>query len=189
MNVNSEKERLLKFKIKKDGKLEDWFTLRDGDTLKIVNPNRTDYSREEKCLVYYDSEDCYRDKSLYYGVASTCYYKWFAEEVEKNKLIVTPLRKSLPKYCYILLNNRGQIAKLTKGKQGYKILDEINCEDLKTARQLVTDLNNKLGVSAVQEMAMYIGAMCGWDKDGADPDFYKDTSIEIYLGQLPGRKN
>lgn len=98
------------------------------------------------------------------------------------------MKKSLPEYCYTVLNGKGQIAKLTKGEAGYKIVNIKSNNTEILSHQFVINLNSNLGVSMVQEIAMYYGAMFGWEKDGADPDFYENMGIEMYLRSLPGRK-
>ena len=177
MDENTEKEKLLKFiNIKGD----EWFTLKENDYLKIYYPKRDDkgmgLNYDLVKVKYHTPESFFMYE--YGDYPEICEYDYFAEWVEKENLKVVPLRKNLPEYCCILLNDRGQIAKLTKGKDGYEIIDE---------QQLVNDLNN--GVSPEQEVAMYIGAMSGWDKAGADPDFYNGTSAKIYLEQLLYRKS
>ena len=189
MDENTEKEKLLKFiNIKGD----EWFTLKENDYLKIYYPKRDDkgmgLNYDLVKVKYHTPESFFMYE--YGDYPEICGYDYFAEWVEKENLRVVLLRKNLPEYCYTLLNDRGQIAKLTKGKEGYEIIDELICINSNLAQQLVNDLNNKLGgVSPEQEVAMYIGAMSGWDKAGADPDFYKGTSAKIYLEQLLYRKS
>lgn len=98
------------------------------------------------------------------------------------------LKKSLPEYCYTVLNGKGQIAKLTKGEAGYKIVNIKSNNTEILSHQFVINLNSNLGVSMVQEIAMYYGAMFGWEKNGANHDFYNDAGMEPYLRTMPGRK-
>lgn len=190
MDENIEKEKQLRF-INRKG--EEWFTLKENDYLKIYYPDRDDKGmglNYDLVKVKYHTPESFMMYEYGDDYPEICGYDYFAKWVEKEKLMVVPCRKNLPEYCYTLLNDRGQIAKLTKGKEGYEIVKEMNCTDLNLAQQSVNDLNNKFGgVSPEQEIAMYIGAMSGWDKAGADPDFYNGTNAKIYLEQLFYRKS
>lgn len=185
MCEKTKKEEVLRF-INTKG--EPWFNLKSGDAMEIYGEKLEVWDHCIYCEVQYiDSKSFHMNESTSFYSGWT-FFDYFAKWVKEENLKIVVLRKKLPEFCYTVLNDRGQIAKLTKGKEGYEIVDLGKEIAINLSYQLAFDLNNKLGVSMVQEIAMYYGAMFGWEKDGADPDFYEDTGMELYLRNLPGRK-
>lgn len=83
-------------------------------------------------------------------------------------------RAKLPELCYVHIwgaEPGGRIGIIKRGEMGYYQTDF----DSKTANQdlveqVVNDLNQQLGITDKQAMAMQIGSMRGWHVPGADPD-------------------
>ena len=78
---------------------------------------------------------------------------------------------SLPKQCYSLLLDTGNVVILKRGETGYYKTD-IPHTSKEEARALVEEYNRKLGVTRAQEEAMKGGSMSGFDKPIADPANY-----------------
>lgn len=90
------------------------------------------------------------------------------------------LRK-LPKECWSVLPSSGALIKIRKGEDGYHPMGNLRTKTAKEVfgcdsnDQLADLLNEKMGISKAQRMAMEIGSMSGWDVPGADPDVIKES--------------
>ena len=106
-----------------------------------------------------------------YGVDNLYHMAQFAEWMARNGNTYVPLRSSLPKQCYSLLLDTGNVVILKRGETGYYKTD-IPHTSKEEARALVEEYNRKLGVTRAQEEAMKGGSMFGFDKPIADPANY-----------------
>ena len=140
----------------------DQFKIKDGDELSITGANGV--TRCEVCK-YVDAYHFYFGETLYH-------IHQFAKNVEFYKLKVTPMRKSLPDKCYAL--NDTNIVEVHKGVEGY-YATSMSEETFEAAEIKVRQLNEELGVTRPQAMAMVAGSMFGWDKPAANPDNYNEN--------------
>jgi len=69
----------------------------------------------------------------------------------------------LPAHCYGTNASTGETILIKCGTTGYW-----QAHTIKTAREM----NEKLGVTEAQEMAMEVGSIFGFDVPGANPDLY-----------------
>ena len=81
--------------------------------------------------------------------------------------------EKLPEMCFTLLPGTGQLICIKRGESGYYPSDW-STKDVHENRRIADEQNHKMGVTPVQEEAMRIGSMCGWDVPGADPDNCED---------------
>lgn len=88
----------------------------------------------------------------------------------------------LPELCYTFVggNSPGErIGIIKRGESGYYAVDfDSPTATESIVRDVVRQLNSKMGVTPAQELAMSIGSMCGWDVPGADPDNVHITSSD-----------
>ena len=98
--------------------------------------------------------------------------------MEQNGAAITPLRSSLPEQCYYALLDTGAVVILKRGETGYYKTD-IPFQDKEAAKQLVSDYNEKLGVTKAQLEAMKAGSMFGFEVPGADPKNYDENGTPI----------
>lgn len=84
------------------------------------------------------------------------------------------VNNQLPERCYSLLIATNEVIVIKRNESGYYKTDLL-AEDKETARELVNNLNETLGVTKAQEQAMVFGSMFGWDVPGADPKNYDDN--------------
>lgn len=79
--------------------------------------------------------------------------------------------------CYTFVTTEMVIGIIHKGETGYYKTDLAECNKIKTAEEgeaLVRELNEKLGVSIKEQMAMKVGSMFGWNIPAADPNAWGD---------------
>ena len=126
------------------------FRIPDGDSIRVTRP---DGSHSDHTCRYIDENRA----EIGYGV--------------DNLYHMAPLRSSLPKQCYSLLLDTGNVVILKRGETGYYKTD-IPHTSKEEARALVEEYNRKLGVTRAQEEAMKGGSMFGFDKPIADPANY-----------------
>lgn len=86
--------------------------------------------------------------------------------------------KTLPDFCYSVLQSTGEIVILKQGESGYFRTD-IAVRNKEEALEFVEEYNSKLGVSKSQAQAMSVGSMFGWDVPGADPSNYDENGMFI----------
>jgi hypothetical protein len=88
------------------------------------------------------------------------------------------MNNNLPEYCYDINNVSGGIVKLKRGESGYYQLDQdivqpyLEAHPNKTKEDVCVELNEHIGVTPEQRMAMSMGSMFGWDIPGANPSTY-----------------
>lgn len=74
----------------------------------------------------------------------------------------------LSDFCFSTLNSTGETIILKRGEKGYFIQDKFKNSNAQ-------ELNEQIGVTPVQEKAMKMGSMYGWDVPGANPDNYDEN--------------
>ena len=82
----------------------------------------------------------------------------------------------LPEMCYTVLKSTNELIVVKRGEKGYYPQRE---ENAPWAPESVDHLNERLGVTKAQEMAMQAGSMFGWDIPGSDPDNYDEDGNYI----------
>lgn len=95
----------------------------------------------------------------------------FAERMEQNGHTYEPIRANLPEQCYSTLSSTDEIIIIKRNEKGYYKTD-IPSTSKEDARALVSEYNERLGVTRAQEEAMKTGSMFGWSCPGADPSNY-----------------
>ena len=144
------------------------FHIPDGDQIRITSSwgEKNDYT----CR-YIDDYHLEVGRNLYHICE-------LAERMEQNGATITPLRSSLPEQCYSALLDTGAVVILKRGETGYYKTD-IPVQDKEAAKQLVTEYNEKLGVTKAQSEAMKAGSMFGFEVPGADPKNYDENGSPI----------
>ena len=81
-------------------------------------------------------------------------------------------RNELPDTCFSVLPSTGQLIIIKKSESGY-YPSEWETGDKERNVEEADRLNERMGVTPAQRMAMEIGSMAGWDVPGADPKNYE----------------
>lgn len=144
------------------------FRIPDGDQIRITSSwgEKNDYT----CR-YIDDYHLEVGRNLYHICE-------LAERMEQNGATITPLRSNLPEQCYSALLDTGAVVILKRGETGYCKTD-IPFQNKEAAKQLVTEYNEKLGVTKAQSEAMKAGSMFGFEVPGADPKNYDENGTPI----------
>ena len=144
------------------------FRIPDGDQIRITSSwgEKNDFT----CR-YIDDYHLEVGRNLYHICD-------LAERMEQNGATITPLRSNLPEQCYSALLDTGAVVILKRGETGYYKTD-IPFQDKEAAKQLVTEYNEKLGVTKAQSEAMKAGSMFGFEVPGADPKNYDENGTPI----------
>ena len=138
------------------------FHIPDGDSIRVLRPDGTQH---DHICRYIDDHRAEIGSGHLYGMAQ------FAQQMEQTGSTFVPLRSSLPKQCYSLLLDTGNVVILKRGETGYYKTD-IPHTSKEEARAIVEEYNRKLGVTRAQEEAMKGGSMFGFDKPIANPANY-----------------
>lgn len=140
------------------------FRIADGDSILIKRADDTSVKKQCRYIDGYHVE-----------IGGNPYHICeFAEIMERQGDTVIPLRSSLPEMCYSILPSTGDIIMLVKGSDGY-IPTNMQAPEGEGACAMVNELNQELGVTKSQEMAMSVGSMFGWEVKGADPANYDES--------------
>jgi len=94
--------------------------------------------------------------------------------------------KTLPQFCYTLLNTTGELIRIERGQKGYMSYSDDKPEN-KGKKILGLDaldraekLNAALGISDICIVeAMSVGSMFGWNIPGADPEMFKGKEDKL----------
>lgn len=147
------------------------FRLADGDQIRIVTK---DGDQRDRTVRYIDETHL----EVGNGRTSELYHICqFAELMENNGNTVIPLRASLPKKCFSVLEATGELIEIKKGERGYQVV--MPKYDDMTPRKEADAVNGALGVTKAQEAAMVAGYLFGWDVPGADPKNYDENGTPI----------
>ncbi|WP_312104046.1 hypothetical protein [Pygmaiobacter massiliensis] len=148
------------------------FRIPDGNQVRITT---ADGQKLDRTCRYIDDCHVKVGRNLYHICE-------FAERMEQAGNTVVPLRSSLPEQCYSSLLDTGMVVILKRGETGYYKTD-IPFTDKESAKALVREYNDKLGVSKAQEAAMQTGSMFGFQVPGADPKGYDENGMPIKTKQ------
>ncbi len=152
---------------------KDKFRLADGDRIWITSPNGENTTHSCR---YIDETHVQVDKTIYHICE-------FAELMARQANMITSLRASLPDKCYGYLRSTGDIVIIRRGIDGYFPTD-MRISDIESAKTIVREYNEALGVSKAQEEAMMAGSMFGWHVSGADPANYDENGTY----QMPSKR-
>lgn len=150
-----------------DPNYKELFRIPDGDQIRIT---RSDGTFVDRTCRYID--DCHVE--IGDGWGSLFHICEFAEQMERSGNKAIPLRSSLPKQCYGVLAETGEIIILKKGETGYYRTDiDMGSREQNTA--LAEEYNQKMGIAKAQAAAMSAGSMFGWACPAADPKSYDEN--------------
>lgn len=76
---------------------------------------------------------------------------------------------NLPEKCYGVLPSTNELIMIKRGEKGYY---PQNPENTPWSAENVDTLNERMGISKGQRIAMQNGSMFGWDTPSANPDNY-----------------
>ena len=80
---------------------------------------------------------------------------------------------NLPEMCYSFNETLGEAVIIKRGEDGY-----YPTSWGKSSQEVVALINERLGVTEAQRLAMEIGSMFGWEVPGANPAIYeKDRQV------------
>jgi len=83
----------------------------------------------------------------------------------------------LPEVCYSVREYDQSLILLKRGESGF-YSTTYSTNKAEENQMLAYQLNAKLGVTKAQEQAMSFGSMFGWEKPGANPDFWVQKAQE-----------
>ena len=146
------------------------FRIEDGDMIRI---RRYDGTSIDRVCRYID--ECHLEVGG--GWDNLYHICQFAEMMERNGNFVIPLRSSLPKVCYGKVPEKRAIVMFERGFDGYRSASYITKG--RTSQKLVDELNDGMGVTKAQAMAMQAGATLGWDTPAANPKNYDEQGQPI----------
>jgi hypothetical protein len=117
--------------------------------------------------------------------------------MEHNGCVCAPAVRTdkLPDFCYSILQSTQELIVVKRNEKGY-----FSTSFGKTTQAAVEHMNQMLGVTKSEALAMEFGSMFGWDKPGADPALYEDarindnaekpvSSLEAVYKQLQGKRD
>ena len=151
-----------------DPNYRELFRIPDGDKVRILY---SDGDKVDRACRYIDDYHVEVGDYLFHICE-------FAERMEGVGSKVIPLRSSLPERCYVYVQTKNEIGLIQKGESGYYRTD-MWIIDANDGKQIVKDLNEKLGVTKAQGEAMKAGSMFGWETPAADPKNYDADGIPI----------
>ena len=151
-----------------DPNYRELFRIPDGDKVRILY---SDGDKVDRACRYIDDYHVEVGDYLFHICE-------FAERMDGVNSKVIPLRSSLPERCYVYVQTKNEIGLIQKGESGYYKTD-MWIIDANDGKQIVKDLNEKLGVTKAQAEAMKAGSMFGWETPAADPKNYDTDGIPI----------
>jgi hypothetical protein len=80
---------------------------------------------------------------------------------------------NLPDFCWVTHRADNTAVLVKRGERGYYPTDY----DPPLPGEMVSELNERLGVSKAQEMAMEAGSLFGWHIPAADPETWKAKGV------------
>lgn len=144
------------------------FRIPDGDKVRILF---SDGDRRDRTARYIDDYHVEVGDNLYHICE-------FAERMEASQAKVIPLRSSLPERCYSYVQTKNEVGLIQKAESGYYRTD-MWIKGADDGKQIVNELNEKLGVTKAQAEAMKAGSMFGWETPAADPRNYDAEGMPI----------
>ncbi len=123
-----------------------------------------------------------------------CLYGWDSPAADPKTYMHGPLQAAqkpdspeladgLPELCCSLLPSTGALICIKRGESGY-FPSDWDTGDPARNRELADYNNQRLGVTAAQQMAMEAGSMHGWDCPAADPKTYEQGPFQMGGMQL-----
>lgn len=103
----------------------------------------------------------------------------------EQERFATKLAEGLPELCFSTLQTTGQLICIRRGESGY-YPSEWETGDKERNVEEADRLNERLGVTPAQRMAMEIGSVAGWDVLGADPKNYENQRKDQMGGMTLG---
>ena len=141
------------------------FRIRDGDSIRVI----TSGGQQQNLSCRYIDETHFEAGSI--RGTNVYHICEFAEIMEKTGCRqVIPLRASLPKLCYTIHPNTGEIVTIEKGADAFRPVLVKKMEP-DVAEAYCWMKNYELGITDTQKDAMLAGFQLGWDSPKADPDF------------------
>lgn len=144
------------------------FRIPDGDSIRITTPDGTQLDRVCRYIDETHFEMGFRD------VGDLRHICQFAELMEQNGNTVIPLRSSLPKRCFSVLDSTNEIIGIERGVIGY-----MPTAQPPDGQEAADRFNAAFGVTKAQEAAMKAGSLFGWDTPAADPKNYDEQGQPI----------
>lgn len=132
------------------------FRIPDGDRIQETN---SDGQKHTFTCRYYDDYHVSIGRTIWH----ICQY---AEVTERNHISVIPLRSSLPDKCYAWMDEH-----MVMIQKGSSQPDFTGIKPDRTPSESVRALNDAMGISYVQQLAMENGLRNGWDTKEADPEY------------------
>ena len=96
-------------------------------------------------------------------------------------------RQALPDLCYTVLKATGDLVCVKKGVEGY-FSTSYNTKNTAHNQELADYMNERLGVTAAQVMAMEFGSRFGWTTPGSDPRTYDHPTLAAQIDSAESRK-
>lgn len=84
--------------------------------------------------------------------------------------------EKLPEQCWTTLPTTGELVLVKRGEDGYIPQRK---ENAPWNPENLDHLNERMGVTKAQEMAMKAGSMFGWDVPASNPDNYDENGDYI----------
>ena len=147
------------------------FRIPDGDRIRIITGSGDTRDRIARYVDEYHVE-------LFTDYDSRLYHVYdFTEQAERTNSKIIPLRSSLPEKCFSITSAADEVVIITKGEMSHRLAGA-HAEGV-TAREGATAANEAMGVTRAQEAAMLFGSIYGWNKPGADPNYYNEQGEPI----------
>ena len=141
------------------------FELADGEKVRITYPDGK--------IIDNTVQDC--GDGYHFRLDGRVYHICqFAEIMESTGCTYAPAvrKEKLPDFCYSVLQSTQEWVLIKRNVKGY-----FPTNWGKTTPEAVKQINQRLGVSQAESLAMEFGSMFGWDKPGADPALYEDKGL------------
>lgn len=139
------------------------FRIPDGDSIRITTPDGTQMDRVCRYI-----DDTHVEVGVH-SAGDLYHICQFAELMERSGNTVIPLRSSLPKRCFSVLDSTNEIICIECGVMGYKPTSQLT-----DGQEAADRYNAAFGVTKAQAAAMKAGSMFGWDTPAADPKNYDE---------------
>lgn len=89
--------------------------------------------------------------------------------------------EALPIICFVVIQSNAPgeyIGAVRRGERGYSKTD-YDERDINKAKELVANMNKKLGVTELQAKCMHTGSLFGWDVAGANPEYMAEQLAKL----------
>ena len=144
----------------------------DGEQIRIITGGDGTRDRTARYIDAGHMELSHEWGSTVYSIRE------FAERLEQTGGMVIPMRSTLPDKCYAVLPSSDEIIIVKKGESGYYRTDKYG-HDRAEALEIVSECNERGGVTKAQTAAMLAGSLFGWEVPAADPKNYDEQGQPI----------